>query len=72
MYLDPGYKTTPICVTQAALCILANKGKKIKKSGVLTPGTAFYKTDMLQRLQDYGIKMSVLEKKRVNMNDSSK
>jgi hypothetical protein len=46
---EPGYVTTPICVVNAALTILANKKKaSILPTGVVTPSVAFRKTDLVK------------------------
>ncbi|XP_072321223.1 saccharopine dehydrogenase-like oxidoreductase [Eucyclogobius newberryi] len=55
-----GYVTTPIVMVQAALTILNEAPALPKKGGVYTPGAAFAKTTLLDRLNKHGIQFSVL------------
>ncbi|XP_041353801.1 saccharopine dehydrogenase-like oxidoreductase [Gigantopelta aegis] len=57
---EPGYVTTPICIVQAALCILKEKDKLPKEGGVYTPGAAFADTDLIDRLTKNNIKFEVV------------
>jgi len=71
---DPGYSTTPKCLVACALVLndyLSNSKKNSKNKnktgfaifggGVLTPGMAFYNTDLVERLNDSGIKFKITE-----------
>ncbi|CAG5123703.1 unnamed protein product [Candidula unifasciata] len=62
---DPGYITTPICMTQSAVILLREQDKINRKGGVLTPGAAFWDTNLIQRLEKHQIKFITVS------NDSS-
>ncbi|XP_026995612.2 saccharopine dehydrogenase a, tandem duplicate 1 [Tachysurus fulvidraco] len=57
---EPGYVATPIAMVQAALTILTEPEALPKKGGVYTPGAAFAKTSIIKRLDEHGIRFSVL------------
>uniref|UniRef100_A0A8D2ZWP4 Saccharopine dehydrogenase-like oxidoreductase n=1 Tax=Scophthalmus maximus TaxID=52904 RepID=A0A8D2ZWP4_SCOMX len=53
-----GYVATPIAMVQAALTILNESTSLPKKGGVYTPGAAFAKTTLVDRLNKHGIQFS--------------
>lgn len=53
---EMGYVTTPICMVQAAVVLLKEREKVPGKGGVLTPGSAFQDTTLMQRLSEHNIK----------------
>ncbi|XP_061820291.1 saccharopine dehydrogenase-like oxidoreductase [Nerophis lumbriciformis] len=55
-----GYVATPIAMVQAALTILNEATALPKSGGVYTPGAAFAKTTLIERLNKHGIKFSVI------------
>lgn len=55
-----GYVATPIAMVQAALTILNESSALPKRGGVYTPGAAFAKTNLVNRLNKHGIQFSVL------------
>uniref|UniRef100_A0A8D3D2R0 Saccharopine dehydrogenase-like oxidoreductase n=1 Tax=Scophthalmus maximus TaxID=52904 RepID=A0A8D3D2R0_SCOMX len=55
-----GYVATPIAMVQAALTILNESTSLPKKGGVYTPGAAFAKTTLVDRLNKHGIQFSVI------------
>lgn len=55
---EPGYIATPICIVQAAMVILEDSLPN--SGGVLTPGAAFSGTSLIDRLNDHGVKFSVV------------
>ncbi|KAL0265704.1 UNVERIFIED_CONTAM: hypothetical protein PYX00_011418 [Menopon gallinae] len=62
---DPGYHTTAICISQAALCLLDTLESRGKEGlpcegGVLTPGSVFHGTDIVTRLHGKGIRFEIL------------
>ncbi|XP_056134411.1 saccharopine dehydrogenase-like oxidoreductase [Lampris incognitus] len=57
---EVGYVTTPIAMVQAALTILNEPTELPKKGGVYTPGAVFAKTTLIDRLNNHGIKFSVI------------
>ncbi|XP_065313981.1 saccharopine dehydrogenase-like oxidoreductase isoform X2 [Gordionus sp. m RMFG-2023] len=54
------YKTTAICATQVALTLHEERNKLLTSGGVLTPAIVFRKTNLIQNLDDHGIKFEVL------------
>lgn len=54
-----GYVTTPIAMVQAALTILNEPKALPKNGGVYSPGAAFAKTTLIDRLNKHGIQFSV-------------
>lgn len=57
---EAGYVATPIAMVQAAMTILNEPGSLPKRGGVYSPGAAFAKTNLIQRLDKHGIKFSVI------------
>ena len=57
---DPGYVATSTCLIQAGLTILLDRDQ-MPKGGVLTPGYAFRKTKLFERLQARDLKFSIKE-----------
>lgn len=57
---EAGYVATPIAMVQSALTILLEPEKLPKMGGVYTPGAAFAKTSLIERLNNHGIRFSVL------------
>jgi len=55
---EPGYVATPICIVQAALVILEDTLPN--SGGVLTPAAAFTGTSLIDRLNEHGVKFSVV------------
>lgn len=66
---DPGYITTAICVSEAAVLLLeminngeGNNGVGIFKGGVLTPACVLYGSDIVERLRFNGIIFEIVNK----------
>jgi len=59
---EPGYVTTPICMVQSAVVVLKSADKIPFKGGVMTPGSAFWDTDIIERLEKKNIKFSTVTK----------
>merc|ERR1712183_504020 len=59
---EPGYVTTPICMVAAAMTVLEESESIPLDGGVLTPGSAFKSTKLIDRLQQRGMKFEVLKK----------
>ncbi|XP_014667904.1 PREDICTED: saccharopine dehydrogenase-like oxidoreductase isoform X2 [Priapulus caudatus] len=57
---EPGYVTTPICLVAAAMTVLKEAEKMPLDGGVLTPGGAFRKTSLRDRLTEAGMKFEKL------------
>ncbi|XP_066532086.1 saccharopine dehydrogenase a, tandem duplicate 1 [Hoplias malabaricus] len=57
---EAGYVATPIAMVQAAITILSEPESLPKKGGVYTPGAAFAKTTLIDRLNKHGIHFSVI------------
>lgn len=57
---EAGYVATPIAMVQAALTVLNEAAALPKKGGVYTPGAAFVKTTLINRLNKHGIQFSVI------------
>jgi len=57
------YRTTPICLVQCALTILKHKEKISQKGGVLTPGSVFVDTNLIERLNKRKVKFSTIRNK---------
>ncbi|XP_008308616.1 saccharopine dehydrogenase-like oxidoreductase [Cynoglossus semilaevis] len=55
-----GYVATPIAMVQAALTILHEPAALPKRGGVYSPGAAFAKTSLIERLNKHGIQFSVI------------
>ena len=57
---EPFYITTAINMVQCGVTIL-KEGKNLRhKGGVLTPGAAFFGTNLLERLEKHNVKITVL------------
>ncbi|KAJ3593589.1 hypothetical protein NHX12_005923 [Muraenolepis orangiensis] len=56
---EAGYVATPIAMVQAALTVLNEPKALPEKGGVYTPGGAFAKTTLIDRLHKHGIQFSV-------------
>ncbi|XP_073401226.1 saccharopine dehydrogenase-like oxidoreductase [Dendrobates tinctorius] len=59
---EAGYVTTPIAMVQAGMTILKEPESLPKSGGVYTPGAAFSKTKLIDRLNKAGIHFTVLSK----------
>uniref|UniRef100_A0A3P8TA68 Saccharopine dehydrogenase-like oxidoreductase n=1 Tax=Amphiprion percula TaxID=161767 RepID=A0A3P8TA68_AMPPE len=56
---EPGYVATVSAMVQAALTLLNELHSLPRRGGVYSPGSAFYKTSLIDRLHSHGIKFSV-------------
>ncbi|KAI9487561.1 MAG: saccharopine dehydrogenase [Benjaminiella poitrasii] len=56
---ESGYVATPRIVVQCAMAILNNKDQGYVPNGVLTPATAFWETDLIEKLRYVGITFDV-------------
>ncbi|KAM7368233.1 hypothetical protein PAMP_014473 [Pampus punctatissimus] len=56
---EPGYVATVSAMVQAAVTLLNELHSLPRRGGVFTPGAAFYKTNLIDRLQNHSIKFSV-------------
>ncbi|XP_069786968.1 saccharopine dehydrogenase-like oxidoreductase [Narcine bancroftii] len=59
---EPGYVATSIAMVQAAVTILWEKKSLPNRGGVYTPGAAFSKTTLTERLNKRGIEFMVISK----------
>jgi len=57
-----GYTATVSCIVSAALCILKEADKLPPGGGVFTPGAAFAKTTIIDRLEKSNIHFQVVKK----------
>ncbi|CAH2249906.1 saccharopine dehydrogenase-like oxidoreductase [Pelobates cultripes] len=57
---EAGYVSTPIAMVQAAVTILKEPGSLPKGGGVFTPGAAFSKTKLIERLDKAGLHFKVI------------
>ncbi|XP_068135645.1 saccharopine dehydrogenase-like oxidoreductase [Hyperolius riggenbachi] len=57
-----GYVTTPIAMVQAAVTILKEPDSLPKRGGVYTPGAAFSKTKLIERLNKHGLHFTVISR----------
>ncbi|XP_041835457.1 saccharopine dehydrogenase-like oxidoreductase [Melanotaenia boesemani] len=57
---EVGYVATPIAMVQAALTILNEPAAMPRKGGVYTPGAAFARSTLIDRLNKHGIHFSVI------------
>ncbi|KPJ07631.1 putative saccharopine dehydrogenase [Papilio machaon] len=57
---DPAYKSTATTALFSAVTILL-EGSKIPKGGVLMPESAFYETDIVERLKSNGINYEIVD-----------
>ncbi|OWK60043.1 Saccharopine dehydrogenase-like oxidoreductase [Lonchura striata] len=62
---EPGYIATPIAMVQAALSLLEDAASLPKRGGVYSPGAAFSKTKLIDRLNKHGVEFSVISKPEV-------
>ncbi|XP_006871330.1 PREDICTED: saccharopine dehydrogenase-like oxidoreductase [Chrysochloris asiatica] len=62
---EAGYVATPIAMVQAALTLLNDASDLPKVGGVFTPGAAFYRTKLIDRLNHRGIEFSVISSSEV-------
>lgn len=58
---EMAYITTPIVMIQSALTVLQETDKLPERGGVYTPGAAFYKTSLIDRCNEHGVKFSVVK-----------
>ncbi|CAL4152147.1 unnamed protein product, partial [Meganyctiphanes norvegica] len=58
---DPGYAATSLMLVSCAMTLLREKSSCTEKGGVLTPGVAFMNTNILERLQERGMKFKVVK-----------
>ncbi|KAK9956665.1 hypothetical protein ABG768_014384 [Culter alburnus] len=56
---EPGYIATPITMVQAAITLLNEPHSLPNKGGVFTPGSAFARTTLIDRLNKHGIQFSL-------------
>ncbi|XP_067901513.1 saccharopine dehydrogenase a, tandem duplicate 1 isoform X2 [Heterodontus francisci] len=59
---EPGYIATPIAMVQAAVTILWEQKSLPNQGGVYSPGAAFSKTTLIERLNKHGIEFTVISK----------
>ncbi|KAM4693879.1 saccharopine dehydrogenase-like oxidoreductase [Discoglossus pictus] len=59
---EAGYVSTPIAMVQAGVTILKEPGSLPKRGGVYTPGAAFSKTKIIERLNRGGLHFNVISK----------
>uniref|UniRef100_A0A5G2QMU5 Saccharopine dehydrogenase-like oxidoreductase n=1 Tax=Sus scrofa TaxID=9823 RepID=A0A5G2QMU5_PIG len=62
---EAGYVATPIAMVQAALTLLNDASDLPKAGGVFTPGAAFCRTKLIERLNQRGIEFSVISSSEV-------
>lgn len=62
---EPGYVATPIAMVQAAMTLLTDASDLPKGGGVFTPGAAFSRTKLIDRLNQHGIEFSVISSSEV-------
>ncbi|KAG5202225.1 hypothetical protein JEQ12_003615 [Ovis aries] len=62
---EAGYVTTPIAMVQAAMTLLNDAADLPKAGGVFTPGAAFSRTKLIDRLNERGIEFSVISSTEV-------
>ncbi|KFV42131.1 Saccharopine dehydrogenase-like oxidoreductase, partial [Gavia stellata] len=62
---EPGYVATPIVMVQAAVSVLEDAASLPKQGGVYSPGAAFSKTKLIDRLNKRGVEFSVISKPEV-------
>ncbi|XP_074601515.1 saccharopine dehydrogenase-like oxidoreductase [Brevipalpus obovatus] len=60
---DPGYETTSRCMIQSALSIADEAYRMPFTGGVLSPGFAFRRTSIRERLSRHDVKFSILSEK---------
>lgn len=59
---EPGYVATPICIVAAATTILCERKAGKWPNGILTPASAFYKSDFIKTLQQSGIEIRIMHR----------
>jgi short subunit dehydrogenase-like uncharacterized protein len=64
---EPGYISTSKIVTNCALVLLRERDKIPVKGGVITPGVAFSRTSLFNRLNSDGITFETLSKLNSNL-----
>ncbi|NP_001404406.1 saccharopine dehydrogenase-like oxidoreductase isoform 3 [Mus musculus] len=62
---EAGYVATPIAMVQAAMTFLSDASDLPKGGGVFTPGAAFSRTKLIDRLNKHGIEFSVISSSEV-------
>ncbi|XP_021121159.1 saccharopine dehydrogenase-like oxidoreductase isoform X3 [Heterocephalus glaber] len=62
---EAAYVATPIAMVQAALTLLNDASDLPKAGGVFTPGAAFSRTKLIDRLNQHGIEFSVISSSEV-------
>ncbi|XP_005349035.1 saccharopine dehydrogenase-like oxidoreductase [Microtus ochrogaster] len=62
---EAGYVATPIAMVQAAMTLLNDASDLPKGGGVFTPGAAFSRTKLIDRLNQHGIEFSVISSSEV-------
>ncbi|KAM5238622.1 saccharopine dehydrogenase-like oxidoreductase isoform 2-T2 [Ctenodactylus gundi] len=62
---EAGYVTTPIAMVQAAVTLLNDTADLPKAGGVFTPGAAFSRTKLIDRLNQRGVEFSVISSSEV-------
>ncbi|KAG8511819.1 Saccharopine dehydrogenase-like oxidoreductase, partial [Galemys pyrenaicus] len=62
---EAGYVATPIAMVQAAMTLLNDAAYLPKGGGVFTPGAAFSKTKLIDRLSQRGIEFSIISSSEV-------
>ncbi|XP_065792827.1 saccharopine dehydrogenase-like oxidoreductase isoform X2 [Muntiacus reevesi] len=62
---EAGYVATPIAMVQAAVTLLNDVSDLPKAGGVFTPGAAFSRTKLIDRLNERGIEFSVISSTEV-------
>uniref|UniRef100_A0ABK0LMG5 Saccharopine dehydrogenase-like oxidoreductase n=1 Tax=Rattus norvegicus TaxID=10116 RepID=A0ABK0LMG5_RAT len=62
---EAGYVATPIAMVQAAVTFLNDASDLPKGGGVFTPGAAFSRTKLIDRLNQHGIQFSVISSSEV-------
>ncbi|XP_068011940.1 saccharopine dehydrogenase-like oxidoreductase [Melanerpes formicivorus] len=62
---EPGYVATPIAMVQAGVSLLEETACLPKQGGVYSPGAAFSKTKLIDRLNKRGLEFSVISKAEV-------
>jgi len=56
---NPGYGATVVCMLQAGLTIIKERGLMPSKGGIYTPGIAFARTSLADRCTRHGVTFSV-------------
>lgn len=62
---EAGYVATPIAMVQAAMTLLNDASDLPRAGGVFTPGAAFSRTKLIDRLHQRGIEFSVISSSEV-------